>query len=131
MIIFLRDRSISRNQTCILMCKSADPGRRDQYIFVSYRVQNVYQNLKSKIRNPKSEIQNPNKKSNAPKSKIRNPKIRNPKSEIQNPRSKIQNWATGGLTKPVGGGTKASNLVFCCLSFVFAENDPQVFRCVV
>ena len=30
-----------------------------------------------------------------------------------------------------GGGTKASNLVFCRLSFVFAENDPQAFRCVV
>ena len=30
-----------------------------------------------------------------------------------------------------GGGTKASNLVFRRLSFVFAENDPQAFRCVV
>ena len=30
-----------------------------------------------------------------------------------------------------GGGTKASNLVFCRLSFVFGENDPQVSRCVV
>ena len=60
-------------------------------ILILCRVQNVYQNPKSKIRNPKSKIRNPKSKIQNPKSKIQNQKskIRNPKPKIRNPKSKI------------------------------------------
>ena len=78
--------------------KSAEPGRRAQYIFTCVGPKKCHEvpNPKSKIQNLHIKIcyitlQNPESKIRNPKSKIRNPKSKVQKSEIQNPKSEIQN----------------------------------------
>ena len=103
-----KKRTMRKYKMCFLHVqndsKSADPGRRAQYIFTCVgpkkchevpnpksKIQNLHikicyitlQNPESKIRNPKSKIRNP-------KSEIQSPKIRNPKSKTQNPKSKTK-----------------------------------------